>query len=157
VHYVTPPTVLAALAEARAAYSARYPASAAQHARAREVLPGGNTRTVLYASPFPLTLTGGAGSRVRDLDGNEYIDLVGEYTAGLFGHSHPAIQAAVQAALHDGINLGGHTAAEERFARAVVERFPTVELVRFTNSGTEANLLALATACAVTGRREVLV
>lgn len=153
----TPPTVLSALDEARAAYRARYPASAAQHARAREVLPGGNTRSVLYATPFPLTLTHGVGSRVTDLDGHEYIDLVGEYTAGLFGHSHPAIQAAVSAALNDGINLGGHTVAEERFARAVVERFPTMELVRFTNSGTEANLLALATACAVTGRRDVMV
>jgi glutamate-1-semialdehyde 2,1-aminomutase len=155
--YTTPATVLSALDEARAAYSVRYPASAAQHARACEVMPGGNTRSVLYASPFPITLTGGAGSRVQDLDGNEYIDLVGEYSAGLFGHSNPAIQDAVRAALQDGINLGGHTAAEERFARAVVERFPTMELVRFTNSGTEANLLALATACAVTGRREVLV
>ncbi len=153
----TPSAVLTALDEARAAYSARYPASAAQHARAREVLPGGNTRSVLYASPFPLTLTRGEGGQVWDVDGNQYTDMLGEYTAGLFGHSNLAIQDAVRSALQDGINLGGHTAAEERFARAIVERFPALELVRFTNSGTEANLLALATACAVTERRDVLV
>jgi glutamate-1-semialdehyde 2,1-aminomutase len=153
----TPPAVLAALEAARAAYSARYTASAAQHARAREVLPGGNTRSVLYASPFPIAIARGEDAQLWDLDGNRYVDLLGEYTAGLFGHSHPAIQAAVRAALDDGINLGAHTVAEERFARAVTERFPAMELLRFTNSGTEANLLAIATACATSGRREILV
>lgn len=155
--YATPAALVEAVAEARSAFVARYPASAAQHARAREVLPGGNTRSVLYTSPFPITLARGEACYLWDLDGNRYLDLLGEYTAGLFGHSQPAIHAAVRAALDDGINLGGHTAAEEQFARAVVERFPAIELVRFTNSGTEANLLALATACAVTGRPEVLV
>lgn len=153
----TAASVLAALEAARADYVARYPASAAQHARAREVLPGGNTRSVLYTAPFPLTIARGEGCFLWDLDGNQYLDLLGEYTAGLFGHSHPAIQAAVQQAMSGGVNLGGHTAAEERFARAVVTRFPAMEMVRFTNSGTEANLMAVAAACAVTGRREVLV
>ena len=63
----------------------------------------------------------------------------------------------MQTALNTGVNLGGHTTAEERFACAVVARFPAIALVRFTNSGSEANLLAVATACAVTERREVLV
>lgn len=155
--YAPPAAVTAALDEARAAYVARHPASAAQHARAREVLPGGNTRSVLYTAPFPLTLARGEGSWLWDLDGHRYLDFLGEYTAGLFGHSNPLILEAVRAALEGGINLGGQTAAEERLARALVARFPALELVRFTNSGTEANLLALATACAVTGRREVLV
>ena len=82
--------------------------------------------------------------------------FLGEFTAGLYGHSHPAILGAIRAAQEDGINLGAHTTAEARLARAVRERFPSMELMRFTNSGTEANLMALAAALAHTGRRKIL-
>jgi glutamate-1-semialdehyde 2,1-aminomutase len=67
------------------------------------------------------------------------------------------IRAAIERALDGGISLGGHNVMEARFAAAVCARFPSIERVRFTNSGTEANLLAIATACAVTGRDHVLV
>ena len=116
-------------------------------------MPGGNTRTVLHYAPFPLGLAGGAGCRIRDLDGGEYVDFLGEYSAGLFGHSHPVIRAAIDRALDGGVNLGGHTLIEARFARAVCDRFPSLERVRFTNSGTEANLMAMVTARAFTGAR----
>jgi glutamate-1-semialdehyde 2,1-aminomutase len=146
-----------ALDEARAAFTARHPASLAAHREASEVLPGGNTRTVLFHTPFPLMVAHGAGCRLWDVDGYEYVDFLGEFTAGLYGHSHPAILGAIRAALEDGINLGAHTTAEARLARAVRARFPSMELLRFTNSGTEANLMALAAALAHTGRRQVLV
>src|SRR5690348_16561601 len=120
-------------------------------------MPGGNTRTTLHNSPFPLTVARGEGCRLWDVDGHEYVDFLGEFTAGLYGHSHPAVLGAIRAALEDGINLGAHTTAEARLARAVRERFPSMELMRFTNSGTEANLMALSAALAHTGRREVLV
>lgn len=145
----------AVLAEAREAYVAANPASLARHVESAAVMPGGNTRTVLHYDPFPLGIARGEGCHLWSLEGRRYVDFLGEYTAGLFGHSHPVIMAAVQRALADGINLGGHTVAEARFARAVCDRFG-LERVRFTNSGTEANLMALATACAVTGRRRVL-
>ena len=144
-----------ALAEVREAYVARNPKSLARFVEASAVMPGGNTRSVLFFAPFPLGLAGGEGATVTDLDGGRYIDFLGEYTAGIYGHSHPAIRRAVEAALDGGINLGGHTLLEARFARAVTERFG-LERVRFTNSGTEANLMAIATAAAVTGRRKVL-
>jgi glutamate-1-semialdehyde 2,1-aminomutase len=147
----------AALDEARAAFTARHPASLRAHQEASEVLPGGNTRSVLYHAPFPLMVAHGEGCRLWDVDGHEYVDFLGEFTAGLYGHSHPAILGAIRAALEDGINLGAHTTAEARLARAVRERFPSMELMRFTNSGTEANLMALAAALAHTGRRRVLV
>jgi glutamate-1-semialdehyde 2,1-aminomutase len=146
-----------ALAEARAAYAARNPKSLELYSAATAVMPGGNTRSVLYYDPFPLTIVRGEGCRVWDADGHEYIDLLGEFTAGVYGHSDPAIRAAVVAALDRGINLAGHGANEQELARLICDRFPSIELVRFTNSGTEANLMALAAATVFTRRRKILV
>ena len=145
-----------ALAEAKEAYVARNPRSLARFVEATAVMPGGNTRTVLFYAPFPLGFAGGVGARLADLDGHSYIDFLGEFTAGIYGHSHPLIHRAIESALDGGINLGGHTLLEARFARAVTERFG-LERVRFTNSGTEANLMALATAVAATGRKKIIV
>jgi len=146
-----------ALAEARERFVAANPQSLARHVEATAVMPGGNTRTVLFHTPFPLTMTRGAGCRLWDADGHEYVDLLGEYTAGLYGHSNAVIRAAIDGALDGGWNLGGHGVMEAHLARLICERFPSMDLVRFTNSGTEANLMAIATALAVTGRRRVLV
>ncbi len=146
----------AALDEAKQAYIADNPASAAQHERARAALPGGNTRTVLYYDPFPLGFARGEGAGLWDLDGHRYTDFLGEFTAGVAGHSNAIIRRAVIAAMEDGINLGGHNTFEPRFAEAVRARFPAMEQMRFTNSGTEANLLAISTAIAVTGRKKIL-
>lgn len=145
------------LVEARARYAQRRPESLAVHRRASEVMPGGNTRTVLYHGPFPLRLAHGEGAVATDADGHRYVNLLGEYTAGLFGHSHPVIRAAIDAALDGGVNLGGHNLFEAELARQVVARFAAIEQVRFTNSGTEANLMAIATARAFTRRPKVLV
>lgn len=145
------------LVEARARYAQRRPESLAVHRRASEVMPGGNTRTVLYHGPFPLRLAHGEGAIATDADGYRYVNLLGEYTAGLFGHSHPVIRAAIDAALDGGVNLGGHNLFEAELACQVVARFAAIEQVRFTNSGTEANLMAIATARAFTRRPKVLV
>jgi glutamate-1-semialdehyde 2,1-aminomutase len=147
----------AALAEAVDHYRARNPHSARWYEQAVDVLPGGNTRSVLYFSPFPLCMERGEGCWLFDIDGHRYLDAVGEFTAGLYGHSHPVIRAAIERALDGGLNLAGHTAIEAELARALRERFGSMELVRFTNSGTEANLMALAAATAHTGRRSIVV
>ncbi|MBL6455952.1 aminotransferase class III-fold pyridoxal phosphate-dependent enzyme [Belnapia sp. T6] len=147
----------AALAEAHAAYAAARPRSAEIHARARELLPGGNTRSVLFYTPFPTAMVRGEGCRLWDADGHEYLDLLGEYTAGLFGHSEQRILDAVRGALERGINLASVGEAEARLAGLIVGRFPSIELVRFTNSGTEANLMALAAARGFTGRVKTMV
>ena len=146
-----------ALAGARERYVAQRPIGARMHAEASEVMPGGNTRTVLYHPPFPLRIARGAAQRVVDVDGHEYVDLLGEYTAGLYGHSQQPILDAVRAALDDGISLAGHNVYESQLARALVDRFPAFELVRFTNSGTEANLMAISLARVVTGRPGIAV
>jgi glutamate-1-semialdehyde 2,1-aminomutase len=148
--------LLASLDGARERYASRRPASRRAHAAACAVLPGGNTRSVLFHGPFPLAIARGVGAHVWDVDGHEYLDLMGEYTAGLFGHSHPAILAAIQDALAGGLSLSGHTLLEARFAAGLAGRFPAMERLRFTNSGTEANLMALAAATAFTGRRTIL-
>jgi glutamate-1-semialdehyde 2,1-aminomutase len=145
-----------ALAETKQAYVARNPKSLARHVEATAVMPGGNTRTVLFYQPFPLGIARGAGCRLWDLDGAEYVDLLGEYTAGLYGHSHPVIRQAVDRALDAGINLGAHNLLEAKFARAVCSRFG-LERVRFTNSGTEANLMAISLARVFTKRPKVMV
>ncbi len=149
--------IVTALAEAERRFRDNNPKSEAQHQAALSALPGGNTRTVLHYPPYPLTINRGEGCRVWDLDGHEYVDFLGEYTAGLYGHSHPGIRAAIDGALDAGIVLGGQNRKEAEFADLIVDRFPFMEQIRFTNSGTEANLMAIATACAFTGRKKVMV
>jgi glutamate-1-semialdehyde 2,1-aminomutase len=146
-----------ALATAIERYRASHSASARQLEQAAEVMPGGNTRSVLFQSPFPLAMVRGQGCWLWDADGHRLLDALGEFTAGLYGHSATPIRDAIVAALDGGISLSSHTHREVELARELVRRFPSMELLRFTNSGTEANLLALAVAVAHTGRRKVLV
>ena len=148
--------VTSALADARSRYAARRPRSEALHVQARAVMPGGNTRTVLSYGPFPTAMARGEGCRLWDLDGHEYLDLCGEYTAGLFGHSEPRIHRAIAGAMAQGLNLAAVGMPEAALAQLLTRRFPAMELVRFTNSGTEANLLALTAARAFTGRGSVM-
>jgi glutamate-1-semialdehyde 2,1-aminomutase len=144
------------VAEAERRYAERNPQSRRLHAQRSAVMPGGNTRSVIHVSPFPLTIVRGEGARIVDADGHVYVDFLGEYTAGLYGHSHPAIREAIRAALDDGLTLGAPNRYETRLAQAICARFPSIELVRFCNSGTEANLLALSLARVVTGKPAVL-
>jgi glutamate-1-semialdehyde 2,1-aminomutase len=157
---ITHPTNIdigAALAEAEELYQARNPKSLAQHHAACAAMPGGNTRSAIHVDPFPLTMVRGDGARLWDLDGHEYVDFLSEFTAGIFGHSHPAIRRAIEQALEGGLNFGARNATEAQFAAAICARFPSIELVRFTNSGTEANLMAVSAARAITGRPKILV
>ncbi len=146
-----------ALADSVARYRARNPESERRAARAAAVLPGGNTRSVLHFEPFPLAFARGEGAHLWSLDGDRYVDLLGEYTAGLYGHSNPVILDAVRHALDGGISFGGTNELEHQLAELLCRRFEAMELVRFTNSGTEANLMALALALHHTGRKEILV
>jgi len=147
----------ARLAAARSRYALRNPQSLERWKFAATSMPGGNTRTVLFFEPFPLCMAHGEGCLLTDADGHRYYDLLGEYTAGIYGHSHPVIREAVIAALDTGISLSAHNQAEGELASLICSRFNSMQLLRFTNSGTEANIMALATAIAVTGRRGVLV
>jgi glutamate-1-semialdehyde 2,1-aminomutase len=145
-----------ALKDSERRYAAANPKSEQRFRKAAESMPGGNTRTVLHYSPFPVAFQRGEAQRLTDIDGHVYTDFLGEYSAGLYGHSHPKIMAAAERALKSGIVLGGPNEYEAELAALVKGRFPSIDLIRFTNSGTEANLMALVTARAATGRSHVM-
>lgn len=147
----------AAAVEAERRYVQANPNSRSRYETACQVMPGGNTRSVLHYSPFPLTMERGDGPFLWDVDGHRYADFLGEYTAGLYGHSHPVIMEAVRGALDNGLVLGAPGRSEGELARQLCGRFPSCDLVRFTNSGTEANLMAIGAARAATGRDGVMV
>src|SRR4051794_24323161 len=145
-----------AVRDAEERYTRANPESRRLAEAARATMPGGNTRTTLFYAPFPLAMRSGAGSRLTDVDGHAYTDFVNEHTAGVFGHSNPVIAQAIARAVADGIVLGAPNVYEHRLAAEIQHRFPSMERLRFCNSGTEANLLALAAARAVTGRAKVM-
>ena len=145
------------VADAQRRYVERNPESRRLHEERAKVMPGGNTRSVIHVEPFPLTIVRGEGARLTDADGHDYLDFLGEYTAGLFGHSHPVVAQAIREALDDGTSFGAPNLYEQRLAAAVCDRFPSVELVRFCNSGTEANLLAMSLARVATGKPAIMV
>ena len=144
-----------ALAAAMAKFAEKRPKTRVLHERAVAVMPGGNTRSVLFTAPFPVRAEKAEGSTITDVDGHHYLDLLGEYSAGIYGHSHPGILAAVQRALKMGLNLGAHHAQEVALAEVITQRF-NLDLVRFTNSGTEANMMALAAARCFTSRKKIM-
>jgi glutamate-1-semialdehyde 2,1-aminomutase len=145
------------LERARDRYAHRRPKSRELFERASAVMPAGSTRSVLDVLPFPFRVAHAEGSRLVDVDGNEYIDFLGDYSAGLLGHDPSPVAAAVRAALDRGWSYGGVHVDEIRFAEAVCDRFPSIDQVRFTNSGTEANLMAIQLARHHTGRDVIVV
>jgi glutamate-1-semialdehyde 2,1-aminomutase len=147
----------AAVDAAVARYSLANGRSAEIATAAARSFPGGNTRSTLWYDPFPLCMERGEGGRITDADGHEYLDFLGEFTAGIYGHSPQVVQDAIKAAVDEGLNLSSQNRWERRLAELICARFASMQLARFTNSGTEANLLALAAAKAVTGRQKILV
>jgi glutamate-1-semialdehyde 2,1-aminomutase len=145
------------LASARDRYAQRRPRSRELFERACAVLPAGSTRSVLDVLPFPFRIARAEGSKLVDVDGIEYVDFLGDYSAGLLGHDPSPVAAAVRGALERGWSYGGVHVDEIRFAEAVCARFPSIEQVRFTNSGTEANLMAIQLARHHTGRDAIVV
>ncbi len=137
-------------------YRHRTPRSDRAFAQAKIYQPGGNSRQAGYWGPYPLTLTHGQGCFVWDLDGNRYIDLLNNYSALVHGHAYPRIVEAVQKQVSLGTCWAAINNEQTRLARQLVKRVPSVEQVRFTNSGTEAGILALMIARVQTGREKVL-
>src|SRR5437870_5518933 len=123
--------------------------------RARHVIPGGvnsPVRAFRGVGGTPPFIARGEGSRVFDVDGNEYIDYVGSWGPLLLGHRHPAIIDALRAALEVGTSFGAPTQGEVELAEAICEAVPSIEMVRLVNSGTEATMSALRVARGFTGR-----
>lgn len=136
-------------------YRAKTSRSQALHEEALGVMPGGNTRTTIFFDPYPFYVTRGAGARVWDADGIERIDFNGNYTSLILGHAPAAVIAAVQRAAADGLSFPGPSEHEIHLARLLAQRVPSLETVRFTNSGTEATMNAVRAARAFTGRARI--
>jgi glutamate-1-semialdehyde 2,1-aminomutase len=133
-------------------YNAQNHRSLQLYTRAKRSLPSGSTRSALYWPPYPLYLVSGAGTRVTDADGNTRIDLNYNNTALIHGHNHPQIIEAAQEQLTHGTVLGAPTEPEIRLAEELSRRLGGDKRIRFTPSGTEANMQAIRTARAATGR-----
>jgi glutamate-1-semialdehyde 2,1-aminomutase len=133
-------------------YLAMTPGSAALFERAAASLPGGSTRTTIFSAPYPPYMARGEGIRTWDVDGNEYRDFLGNYTSLILGHAHPDVVAAVEAQVRRGSAFAAPTETEVELAEEIQRRLPSVERIRFTNSGTEATMFALRAARAFTGR-----
>ena len=126
---------------------------------ASRIIPGGvNSPARAWGSVGgnPLFFTSGSGSKITDVDGNSYIDYVCSWGPLILGHSHPAVVEAAQTATLAGASFGAPTEYEVEAARLVVDAVPSIEMVRFVNSGTEASMSALRLARAATGRDMIL-
>lgn len=132
----------------------RVHSSEAAWERARELIPGGVSRDQLYLDP-PLFGSRGEGPYLMDPAGERRLDFVNNYTSLIHGHAHPATAAAIAEQARLGTALGVPSPLEAELARQIVDRLPAAEMVRFTNSGTEANMLALQLARHVTGRHRI--
>jgi len=127
--------------------------------RARRLLPGGvdsPVRAYRAVGGEPVVIASGAGARVRDVDGNEYVDYVGSFGPLILGHAHASVVEAVRTAAARGTSFGAPTEAEAELAERVIEAVPSIEMVRFVNSGTEATMSAIRLARAVTTRDLIL-
>jgi glutamate-1-semialdehyde 2,1-aminomutase len=139
----------------RERYTRQTSASRTLWERALESLPGGNSRTTIFHDPYPVYLVAGDGCRVIDADGVERIDFINNYTSLVLGHCHPRVVEAVQRQAGQLMSAAAPNELEIELAERIRERLPSVELIRFANSGTEATMLALRAARAFTGRTKI--
>jgi glutamate-1-semialdehyde 2,1-aminomutase len=133
--------------------------SRALQQRAERVIPGGvdsPARAFKSVGGDPPIIVRGSGSRMWDADGNEYIDYVGSWGPLILGHGHAHVVAAIERATRDGASFGASTPSEAELAELVVEAMPSVEMVRFVSSGTEATMSAIRLARGYTKRDRII-
>src|SRR5262245_23471381 len=124
------------------AYAAPDSASARLWERAQAVLPGGNSRTTVFMAPRPVYASEGQGCWVTDVDGERRLDLLNNYTSLIHGHAHPDITEAASRRLARGASFPMPTPEEIDLAALIAERVASVDQLRFTNSGSEAVMMA---------------
>ncbi|MBI2204955.1 MAG: aspartate aminotransferase family protein [Candidatus Rokubacteria bacterium] len=136
-------------------YATKTARSRALHEEALAVMPGGNSRTTTFFDPYPFYIQRGQGATIWDADGNARLDFNGNYTSLILGHAPEAVVTAAQDAVAKGLSFPGPTEYEIRLAEALTRRIPSLETLRFTNSGTEATMNAVRLARAFTGRPKI--
>ena len=128
-------------------------------AQAKEVMPGGvnsPVRSFARVKCDPPFIAKASGSKIYDIDGNEYIDYVGSWGPMIVGHAHPNVVKAIQEATTRGTSYGAPTLLETQLAKKVIELMPSIEKIRMVNSGTEATMSALRVARGYTGRDKIV-
>lgn len=138
------------------AFRERFPGSQKLYERAIRLFPNGVTHDSRFLEPFPIYVERAAGSQKWDVDGNEILDYWVGHGALLLGHSHPAVVEAVRRQVGLATHPGASHELEIEWGEAIQRLVPSAELIRFTNSGTEATLMALRVARIVTGRTKVV-
>ena len=136
-------------------YKAKTSRSRQMYEEALRVMPGGNSRTTTFFDPYPFFITRGAGARIWDADGAERLDFNGNYTSLILGHAHPSVVEAVTEQATRGMSFPGPSEHEVKLAGLLTQRIPSMEVVRFANSGTEATMNAVRAARAFTGRSKL--
>ena len=127
--------------------------------RAKKILPGGvnsPVRAFKSVGGTPIFIERGEGSKIYDVDGNEYIDYIGSWGPHLFGHNPSFIKEAIKEALEKGTSFGTPTELEVKIAELVKELVPSIEMIRFVNSGTEATMSAIRVARGFTKRNKII-
>lgn len=137
-------------------YRQRTPRSAAAYERASRLVPGGVGSAIQHFAPYPLYIGDSKGSRVWDLDGNEYVDYLLCYAAMVAGHANPHIVEAIRSQAEHGTLFGMPTALAADLAEEIMRRYPPIEMIRFTQSGVEATQTAIRLARAATGRTHIV-
>ena len=143
------------MSSAEETYRRTTPRSQELHERAVAVMPGGTTRTTTYFPPYPLYIERGDGCRIWDADGTERIDMLGNYTGMILGHAHPMVVEAIRNQAARGTGFAAANPVEVELATLLCERVPSLDAVRFCNSGTEATMFAMRLARAFTGRPKI--
>jgi glutamate-1-semialdehyde 2,1-aminomutase len=142
-------------AEELAEYQRQNPASLSRFEQAKAVIPGGNTRLTAYFAPYPFYAVKGEGSRIYDLDGNVRLDFYNNATSLIFGHAYPPVVVAISDQASKGTAFAIPTEPEVELAQLLTARLPSVEQIRFTNSGTEGVLFAIRAARVFTAREKI--
>ncbi len=137
-------------------YRSRTPASLKLSNTAGKVLPGGVAANGKYLPPYPIYMTGGHGAEMEDIDGNTYIDLLMGAGVHILGHSPEVVLRAIHQQLDIGVHYYLPAEAEVRLAEKVCQVMPSVEMVRFLNSGSESTLMALRAARAYSKRQKIV-
>ena len=136
-------------------YQLRTPRARKLNQEAKGSLPGGSSRGTAYFDPYPIFADYGRGHYLYDVDGNAYLDFMINATSLIMGHAHPGIVKALQEQAARGTAFSAPTELQTRLASILCDRIPSVERVRFTNSGTEGTLMAIRAARAYTGRHKI--
>ena len=137
-------------------YQTKTPQSLEMQRKASRYLPGGSSRGTAYFDPYPHFIERGKGSYVYDVDGNKYLDFMINATSLILGHANRHISAVIKDQIDLGAAYSGPTESQINLSEILCTRIPSIDTIRFTNSGTEATMMAIRAARLYTGKEKIV-